>query len=652
MDAAKIARQFSGRAATIALPLLAQGVPLPPHGSHIPGSRRANRTDPPAQERKGLLPDGFFATFAFSPRALRLVWTTAPGLTIALSLLTLAAGLLPAGIAYIGKWMIDAVVAASRDHGTAETTKALGYVALEGLAVALLLASQRGIAICQALLRARLGNRINVMILEKALEMSLPQFEDSEFYDRLTRARREASVRPLGLVMRVFGLVQQSISLAGFCLILLGFSPWAVVLLVLAGVPAFVAEAKFSGEAFRLFSWRSPEFRQQAYLEVVLAREDFAKEVKLFDLGPLLLGRYRAIFDTLFDEDRLLTWRRNLWGLGLGLVGAVALYGAFAWTVTSTIAGALTLGGMSMLLMVFKQGQSAVSASLQAVGGMYEDNLYLSLLYEFLDHRTPRPSGTATQGPLPGDGVRFEGVSFTYPDTDLPALVDIDLQLRQGETLALVGANGSGKTTLIKLLTRLYEPTGGRVLLDGLDLREWDVDALRRRIGVIFQDFARYQLPVGENIGAGDVQRFDDEAGWREAADKGMAADFVQALPNGYRTQLGKWFRDGRELSGGQWQRVALARAFMRQSAEILVLDEPTSAMDAEAESQIFDRLHELSEGRMAVLISHRFSTVRRADRIVVLEGGRILERGSHAELLAENGVYARLFQIQARGYR
>ena len=632
-------------------PLPTHALPLRPRAAILqPVSTIAHPPSPPwTQQDSGLLPRDFFQTFVHSPRALRLVWQTAPRLMIALVVLTLLAGLLPAAIAYVGKWMVDAVVAASRGGSHDE---ALRYVALEGVLVAAMLAIQRGLSVCTSLLRALLGHRVNVMILEKALQMTLPQFEDSETYDKLTRARREASTRPLNLVTRVFGLIQNAISLVSYCALLLAFSPWAVALLALAGLPAFLAEARFSGEAFRLFRWRSPETRQQAYLEVLLAREDSAKEVTIFQLGPLLLRRYIDIFERVFTEDRALTWRRNAWGLALGLAGTLALYVAFAWTVRAAVIGTLSLGTMTLYLLLFKQGQSAVAASLQAIGGMYEDNLYLSTLYELLDEPTPVPTGTATQGPDPQDGVRFEAVGFTYPGSKTLALHDVTLHLKPGMTLALVGANGSGKTTLIKLLTRLYEPTAGRITLDGLDLREWDINVLRRRIGVIFQDFVRYQLMAGENVGAGDVQHFDDEPRWHEAADKGMADGFLQALPQGYHTQLGKWFRDGRELSGGQWQRVALSRAFMRENAGILVLDEPTSAMDAAAEAEIFDRMQTLADERMCILISHRFSTVRRADHIAVLQDGKILEEGSHESLLAGAGVYARLFELQAAGYR
>ncbi|MEL6948514.1 MAG: ABC transporter ATP-binding protein [Pseudomonadota bacterium] len=601
-------------------------------------------SDTPAGGRFGL------GVLAYSREALSLVWTTSRPLTFAFGVLTLVAGLLPAAMAWVGQLIVDAVVAALQEGGSAD--EAIRYIIIEGALFLAITAAQRGISLCQSLLRAQLGHRVNVLILEKALTLSMSQFEDASFYDKLTRARREASSRPLSLVNRTFALAQNAVSLTSYAVLLVQFSVWAVVILVVAGLPAFLAETKFSGDAFRLFRWRSPDSRMQMYLETVLAREDHAKEVKLFRLGPLLLERYRGIFSRLFGEDRALTIRRESWGLILGTIGIVAFYATYGWIAVATVSGQITLGEMTMYLLVFRQGQSAVAASLSAISGMYEDNLYLSNLYEYLDQPAPVATGTRTEGVDPADGIRIENLSFTYPDADQPALEDIDLAVRPGESLALVGENGAGKTTLTKLLTGLYAPDAGRILLDGSPLAEWDEAALLSRFGVIFQDFTRYQLPVGENIGAGDVSAFDDEARWREAAAQGMAAPFIERMPAGYETQLGRWFAKGQELSVGQWQKMALARAFMRQQADILIFDEPTAAMDAAAEAELFEHFRKLTRDKVTILISHRFSTVRRADRIAVIDGGRITEYGTHETLMTEGGRYATLFTLQAEGYR
>ena len=585
-------------------------------------------------------------------RAVALVWTTHRQLTLVLAVLTLIAGLIPAGVAYLGKLIVDGVVLAAQSQLAIDRLHALQYLAMEAIAVALLAGCQQGTTLCQSLLRVLLGQKVNVLILEKALTLDLAHFEDSEFYDKMTRARREASVRPLSLVGRTFGLVKDGLSLVTFGGLLLNFSPIAVFMLMLAAIPAFVAETRFAGAAFRLFRWRVPETREQQYLENLIAREDFAMEVKLYQLGETLLNRYRNTFNRLYVEDRDLTVQRSTWSYLLGLVSTATFYATYVWIVWEAIAGRISLGDLTMYLVVFRQGQSTFSSILTSVGGMYEDSLYLSNLYEFLEQEISVPLGYAQRGTLPGDGIRFENVSFTYPGNDEPALYRISFHLRPGQKLAIVGKNGSGKTTLIKLLTRLYSPDSGRILLDGLDLAQWDVNVLQRRIGVIFQNFVRYQFTVGENVGVGDVDHLEDQPRWEEATDIATARPFIETMPDKFQTRLGKWFKGGRELSGGQWQKIALSRAFMRTKADILVLDEPTSAMDAEAEVEIFNHFRAVTQNQMAILISHRFSTVRMADQIMVMENGRVTESGTHEDLVRSGGGYARLFELQAAGYQ
>ncbi len=589
--------------------------------------------------------------FSYVLKALGLVWKTSTVLTLAIALFTLMAGLLPAVIAYVGKLIVDSVILASHSGLLGDRNLALSYVGLEALLIVILAAAQRGLNVSQSLLRVLLGQKVNVLILEKALTLELVHFEDSEFYDKMTQARSQASSRPLSLISRIFGLGQSALTLLTFSGLLLNFSVWAVIVLVVAAIPSFIAETRFSEHAFRLFRWRSPETRQQNYLETLLAREDYAKEVQLYQLGEMLLKRYRDIFDRSYDKDRNLTIQKGFWGYLLGLLSTGAFYAAYAWIVMEAIAGKISLGEMTMYLVVFRQGQSTFASALTSIGGMYEDNLYLANLYEFLEQPISKSDGKITRG-IEHDGIRFENVSFCYPESTEPVLKNISLHLQHGEKLAIVGENGSGKTTLIKLLTRLYTPSSGRIFLDGVDLNDWDIDVLRKRIGVIFQNFVQYQFTVGENVGVGDIDHLNDDQEWEIASAKGMAKPFINNMPKKFGTQLGKWFKGGQELSGGQWQKIALSRAFMRSQADILVLDEPTAAMDAEAEMNIFNHFRALTKNQMVVLISHRFSTVRMADKIIVMADGEITEQGSHEQLLAVDGRYAHLFSLQAAGYQ
>jgi ATP-binding cassette, subfamily B, bacterial len=588
------------------------------------------------------------------------VWRSSPKATTGLALLTVISAMSGPAIAYVGKLIVDAVVAARGSGDAVAVRRALVFVALElGLIIGAALL-ERTLGLVRQLVGARLAIDVNVMILEKALTLKLQHFEDSEFYDKLTRARREASSRPLALVQQNFQALRNALTLAGYIALLSSFSPWLVLVLLGASVPAFASEAVFSAKNFRLRNKRAPESRQLNYLEYVISNDEHAKEVKLFGLGRLLLDRYRKLAETIFTEDRKLAVRRTAWGFSLSLLSTLAFYGCYALIVASTVRGKLSLGDMTLYLVAFRQGQQSFQSILTAVAGMYEDTLYMSNLFEFLSipvDTTPAlmPAGNGAPKALPAPGtelgIRFENVGFRYPGSERWALRGVNLFVPRGQSLALVGENGAGKTTFIKLMTRLYDPSEGRVLLDGQDLAQWDERDLRRRLGIIFQDFNQYYFALRENIGVGSIEHLDDQSRIERAVERGGARELVSQLTAGLDTQLGRWFQGGVELSGGQWQKVALARAFMRQEADILVLDEPTAALDAEAEHAIFQRFRELAEGRTTILISHRFPTVRMADRIVVLEKGAIIEMGSHAELVAAGGRYAHLFTLQAQGY-
>jgi ATP-binding cassette subfamily B protein len=591
---------------------------------------------------------------------LGLVWTSSAPMTIGLAVATLAGGVAPLGVAYAGKRIVDSVVAHSREA-------TLRWVAVELALVVSLALVQRGLGLVRSLLGARLGIDINVTILQKALGLDLQFFEDPDFYDKLTRARREASSRPISLVTESFSLVQSIITLGGYAALLVRFSGWAVLALCLATVPATLAEMRYSKLAFRVRNWRSPESRKLLYLEYVLANDEHAKEVKLFGLGPTLLERYRGLSEDFYKEDRRLFVQRAVWTQALSLVGTAAFYGAYGAMAAMAAAGKLTLGNMTMYVIAFRQGQQSFQSALGGIGSIYEHNLYMSNLWEyfgiagrgraraatgpaFAPSFVPAPASAPALGRAPG--IVLDDVGFRYPGKDAWALRHIDLTIPPGDSVALVGENGAGKTTLVKLMTRLYEPTEGRILIDGRDLRTWPDDELRKRFGVLFQDFNQYQLKVRENVGFGSVEHMDDVPRIERAADRGGARELVSSLAQGLEAPLGHWFQNGTELSGGQWQKIALARAFMREDADILVLDEPTAALDAEAEHAVFERFRELAEGRTTIVISHRFPTVRMARQIVVLDHGTIVDAGTHDALVAKGGKYARMFALQAEGYR
>src|SRR5437764_6874496 len=590
----------------------------------------------------------------YLPRTFALVRESSRAFAVGLMALVLGQAALPAAMAWVGKLIVDAVVAAARSGDSAQRWHVLRLVALEAGLMAVSTAMSRGQSLLRDLMRASLGNHVNTLILEKAATLELRHFEDADFYDKMQNARREASIRPLSMALETASLLQQLLILASYAVLLARRSPWSVLLIVAASVPAFIAEARFSGESFRLNTWRAPEGRRQNYLEWILTRDSHVKEVKLFNLAPLVLGRYRALFDKFYDEDRSLALRKGAAGLVLGLVSLAAFYGAYAFMAVRAALGAITLGDLTLYLSVFRQGQTALQSALASIASLSEDGLFMSTLFTYLDIGTggeqPRRLPPLSPARARSQEIEFRNVSFRYPGTENWVLRGVTLRLSPGEKLALVGENGAGKSTLVKLLMRLYDPSEGAILYGGTDLRDMDARDLRDRVGVLFQDFVRYQWTARENVGVGWVPALDDRARVERAVDDGGARSVIEQLPQKLDTMLGGWFEEGHELSGGQWQKIALARAFMRDS-EVLILDEPTAALDAEAEHELFARLQQLAAERTAILIPHRFSTARRADRIAVLQQGRIEELGTHQQLLKRNGRYAHLFRLQASGY-
>ena len=596
----------------------------------------------------------FHRSFNHTPQAVKLVWQTDRWATIGLGFLTLGGALLPATQAWVGKLIVDGVVASIQRGADPEVVRRVFVYLILELALFLLNTGlNHARRLIQQLIQLQLANRIRGEIIQKALTLDLAFFEHPDFYDRLQNARRESGYKPVDLINDTFLIVQNTITLISFAVLLLRFSPWLVIILLVTSIPAFIAETRFSEEGFRLLTRRAPETRQINYLSRLLTEDTSAKEIKLFNLGETLLTRYMTLFDKFFREDKSLALRRAVAGFGLGLIATLGFYGSYAWIVWHTVQGKISLGDMTLYLTIFRQGQSTFQGILSGVGSIYENNLFMANLFDFLGLKPQMGVAARNQGlsvPL-RSGIEFRRVGFRYPESEEWALRDIDLTIRPGEKIALVGPNGAGKTTLIKLLSRLYDPTEGMILIDGVDIRELDPLDLRQRIGVIFQDFVRYHLAASENIGVGQIEALDRLEQIIESARKSGAHSIIENLPDGYQTMLGRWFHGGHELSVGQWQKIALARAFMRD-AEILVLDEPTASLDAETEYEIFRRFQELTVGKMAILISHRFSTVRMADRIVVIQEGRIAEIGSHQELLNQGGIYGHLFSLQAEGYR
>lgn len=578
-------------------------------------------------------------------RALGLVARADRSLLVQLLAGQLLDALLTVSITAVGPKIIDAIV------GRAPRA-ALTWVVLELLLVLARTAATQWNTFTGVMLRSRLGLHVNLLILRKAANVSYPHFEDPAFINQLTQARREATARPVDLVNQLLVVLRSAVTLVGYAALLWQLGPWALVVLVLTGVPPFIAETRHGRELFALQRARTQRNRQGAYLETTLTTESTVKEVKLLGLSQWIIDRYRVVHEGFHLEEVALHRRRARWSVALSLLSSGAFYLAYVSIVRDALAGAITLGAMTLYLMVFRQGQSSMQSALSGLARIYEDNLFMANLFEFLGMPDDEPDAAPVDGAdaeRPPE-VRFERVSFRYPGAERDALTDVSLTLHPGETVALVGRNGAGKTTLVKLLTGLHRPTSGRILLDGVDLATMPAHAFRARLAVVLQDFARFQFSVAENIGVGWLPAREDRGSIERSVRDAGADELVARLPKGLDTPLGRAF-GGDDLSVGQWQRVALARAFMRRSG-LLVLDEPTAALDAEAEHEVFERLQALKATRTAVLITHRFSTVRMADRIVVVDGGRITEEGPHAALIARGGTYATLFNLQAEGYR
>jgi ATP-binding cassette subfamily B protein len=589
------------------------------------------------------------------PPLLRLVFQTHRGYTAAILALRALRSIIPVTVLWIGKLIIDGVIGAiaARSAGRPVDWWALGsLVALElGIAV-----GGEGLARFSALLESLLGdlfaNKISVRLMRHAATLDLAQFEDADTYDHLERARRQTTGR-IGLLALLLSTAQDLVTLASLAGVLLVQLPWLLLLLAVAVVPSFLGEAHFAALGYSLLYRWTPERRLLDYLRYMGASDESAKEVKLFGLSDFLVGRYDRLSDEFYQQNKRLAVRRNVVSTALVTLGTLGYYAAYAVIIYLTVLGRYTIGSLTFLAGSFRQSRELIQRILLSLSNIYEQSLYLGDLFTFFDV-TPRvlsrPGARAVPVPI-RQGFEFMDVGFRYPGSERWAVRHLSFSLAPDERIALVGENGAGKTTLVKLLARLYDPDDGQILLDGVDLRDYDLESLRKNIGVIFQDFVRYDLILKENIGVGQVERLDDDARIREAGRRSLADSVATRLTGGYDQMLGRRFDGGVDLSGGEWQKVALGRAYLRE-AQVLILDEPTAALDARAEYEVFLRFAELTQGRMAVLISHRFSTVRMADRIIVLQGGELVDQGTHEQLVARGGLYAELFSLQAAGYR
>jgi ATP-binding cassette subfamily B protein len=584
------------------------------------------------------------------PKVAKLTWQASPALTITITLITLVSGLLPTATAYIAKLLIDSVVAAIQGHGTKGQ---IAVVALFQFGVLTLTAIAQALTtICQTLLQERMTLTIRHQVMDHASKLHLSYFEGSASYDMLRQASQEAPTRPLSMMNSALGLVRTAITFSSMIALLISISPLLALVALVAPIPAFISQSKYGARAFWLTLMMSPLKRRMDYLSSLVTTDTYAKETKLFGLGPYFVDRFRRLGQVSYDRQRKLTRNRSISSTSWGLLSTAAGSAIALYIALEAVGGRLTLGDLALYTAAAASVQTSVQGLFTAFSGMYENNLYLDTLYRFLgtDPEIVAPPKPRELPSIVEGHIEFEEVSFTYPGADEPALDGVSFEIRPGETVAVVGRNGAGKSTLFKLLCRLYDPTDGRILLDGVDIREYDPVDLRRRISAMFQDYVTYQGTAAENIGLGDLTHLVDRERIKESAKRAGADERIERLPSGFDTPLGRWFDQGVSLSGGEWQKIALARAFLRE-APILILDEPTSALDAQAEHDLFSRLRELSEGRTTLYISHRFSTVRQAERILLLEHGKVAEYGTHDELMAAKSGYAELFTLQAAAY-
>ena len=622
------------------------------HPVVVRGPLGRGRTATPANWKERL------EALRYLPALFRLIWRTHRGYTSAIVVLRAVRSVVPIATFWVGKLILDAVIAAKAGHGS--VTQIWRYLALELLIVLSGQILARASSLVESLLGDLFSNAMSVELMEHAAKLDLAQFEDPDFYDHLERARRQ-TVGRIALLSLLLSMGQDGLTLVTLAAALIAYNPWLLLLLALAVIPSFLGETHFASLGYSLlFRW-TPERRQLDYLRYVGASDKTAKEVQMFDLAPWLTERYRVLAQRFYEENRSLSLRRGIVGALLSILGTVGYYGAYIVILLRAVRGDITIGTLTFLAASFGRGRDVIQGTLLNASSVFEQALYLRDLFVFLDMQpTIHSSPNARQVPTPIEtGFVFENVGFRYPGSERWAVRNVNLELRPGERVALVGENGAGKTTITKLLARLYDPTEGRITLDGVDLKEYDLASVRKAIGVIFQDFVRYDMRFDENIGVGEIESVRAElekkngtpAAITTAAENSLASSLLPRFSKGYQQMLGRRFDDGVDLSGGEWQKIALARAYIRD-AQVLILDEPTAALDARAEYEVFLRFSELVAGRTAILISHRFSTVRMADRIIVLRHGKVEEEGSHEELLAGKGLYEELFTMQAAGYR